>query len=160
MHPEDQDYSPEGMGDPRGEYVHRLYPAQALKSMVRECDFVVVATPLTDSTHGLVGEEVFEAFKPGAFLVDASRGGVVDHTALVKVLRENHLGGAALDVFPQEPLPPESPLWKMRNVLLTPHIAGVSAHYDERAVALFAENLNRYLSGASLLNQVDLKRGY
>ncbi|HSO26517.1 MAG TPA: NAD(P)-dependent oxidoreductase, partial [Anaerolineales bacterium] len=75
MHPEDTDYTPEGMGDPRGEYVHRLYPAQALKSMVRECDFVVVTVPLTENTHSLIGDEELAAFKPGAFLVDVSRGG-------------------------------------------------------------------------------------
>jgi len=160
MHPEDTDYAPEGRGDPQAQYVRRLYPAQALKTMVRECDFVVVTVPLTPETRGLINAEVFEAMKPGAYLVDVSRGGVVDHEALLEALRSGHLAGAALDVFPTEPLPPESPLWEMPNVILTPHIAGATRYYDERAVAVFSANLARYLEGKSLFNQYHPERGY
>jgi phosphoglycerate dehydrogenase-like enzyme len=160
MHPEDNGYTPEGQGDPQGDFVRRLYPPQALKSMIKACDFVVVTIPLTEETRGMISAEAFNAFKSTAFLIDVSRGGVVDHAALVEALKEKKLAGAALDVFPEEPLPAESPLWKMPNVLITPHIAGNTIFYDERAVELFAENLDRYLSGLPLYNRYRPNVGY
>jgi phosphoglycerate dehydrogenase-like enzyme len=84
----------------------------------------------------------------------------VDHAALIKILNERGLEGAALDVFPEEPLPKKSPLWEMANVIITPHIAGGSSYYDERAMLLFAENLSRYIADLPLYNVFDLKRGY
>ena len=160
MHPADDGYTPEGMGDPSGDFVHRLYPAQAIKSMLKDCDFIVVAVPLSGQTRGLVNAEVLSACKPTAYLIDISRGGIVDHSALIKALNDHKLAGAALDVFPEEPLPKKSPLWEMPNVIITPHIAGVSAHYDERAMKLFAENLSRYMADLPLYNVFDLKKGY
>ena len=160
MHPEDHGYQPEGLGDPGGDLVDRLYPPQAASSMAALCDFLVVALPLTAETRGLVGRSVFKTLKPGAFLVDVSRGGVVDHGALIEALMEKRLGGAALDVYPVEPLPESSPLWEMPNVILSPHIAGASGEYFERAVDLFRENLRRYLAGQPLLNRYDPQRGY
>jgi phosphoglycerate dehydrogenase-like enzyme len=160
MQPEDTGYTPEGMGDPTGDFAHRIYPAEALRPMLKECDFVVVAAPMTPHTAGLIGPEELAAMKPTAFLIDISRGGVLDHTALIPALRDKRIAGAALDVFPEEPLPADNPLWKLSNVLITPHIAGATRHYDERAVALFAENLERYVGGLNLLNLVDLQRGY
>ena len=108
----------------------------------------------------MIDAEVFDAFKPTAFLIDVSRGGVVDHAALMDALKGKKLAGAALDVFPEEPLPEESPLWKMSNVIITPHIAGNTAFYDERAIELFAENLDRYLSGLPLYNRYQPELGY
>lgn len=160
MRPIDAGYAPEGVGDPQGDLVHRLYPAQALKSMVKDCDFIVVAVPLTSESRGMIDAQVLFACKPTAYLIDVSRGGIVDHTALVKALVEHKLAGAALDVFPEEPLPKKSPLWEMPNVIVTPHIAGISAHYDERAMALFAENLSRYVLDLPLHNVYDFKKGY
>jgi len=160
MHPIDNGYTPEGLGDPEGDLVHRLYPAQAVKSMVKDCDFVVICVPLSDHTRGLIDADVLAVCKPSAFLVDVSRGGILDHTALIKALNEHKLAGAALDVFPEEPLPSKSPLWGMTNVILTPHIAGISSHYDERAVALFAENLSRYVAELPLYNVFNPERGY
>lgn len=160
MHPIDSGYIPEGMGDPNGDLVHRLYPGQATKSMLKDCDFIVVAVPLSENTRDLVNADVLSACKPSAYLVDISRGGIVDHTALIKALNEHRLAGAALDVFPEEPLPKKSPLWEMQNVIVTPHIAGVSTHYDERAIELFAENLSRYIADLPLYNVFDIKRGY
>lgn len=160
MRPEDTGYTPEGWGDPEGELVRRLYPHQALRSMIKECDFVIVTTPLTPETRDLIGAEEFEAFKPGAFLIDVSRGGVVNHQALLTALKEKKIAGAALDVFTEEPLPEDSPLWKMPNVIVTPHIAGTSPFYDARAADLFAENLHRYLAGLPLYNRINLERGY
>ena len=160
MHPADSGYTPEGLGDPEGNFVNRLYPAQALRSMVKDCDFVVVTVPPTDETRGMLNAQVLAALKPSAFLIDISRGGIVDSTALIKALQEKKIAGAALDVFPEEPLPSNSPLWGMPNVIITPHISGNSPKYDERAMALFAENLERYLTNLPLFNLFDAKRGY
>jgi len=160
MHPDDQGYIPDGMGDPEGILVHRLYPAQALRSMIKLSDFVVVCAPLTDETRSLIGAQELAAFKPEAYLVDVSRGGVVDHTALLSALKEHRLAGAVLDVFSEEPLPEDSPLWKAPNVILTPHVSGISAQFDERVLQLFIENLRRYMAGQPLLNIYDPGRGY
>jgi len=160
MHPEDTGYIPEGLGDPNGDYVHRLYPPQAIHSMLKECDFVIVTIPLTPTTRNLLGPTELAVLKPTAYLVDIGRGGVIDQAALIAALREHKLAGAALDVFPEEPLPADNPLWKLPNVILTPHIAGYSSAYDARAVALFAENLTRYLAGLPLYNQINLEKGY
>lgn len=98
--------------------------------------------------------------KPTAYIVDVSRGGVINHADLIEALQSGVIAGAALDVFPEEPLPADNPLWRLSNVILTPHIAGMSPHYNQRAVALFVENLKRYLAGQELLNRIDLQRGY
>jgi phosphoglycerate dehydrogenase-like enzyme len=160
MHLRDTGFEPAGRGDPEAEFPDRLYPPQALASMAAECDFLIVTVPLTSDTRGLIGRNVFQALKPAACLVDVSRGGVVDHNALVEALSEKRLAGAALDVFPVEPLPPGSPLWDMPNVILSPHIAGASGRYFDEAADLFAANLQRYLTDQPLLNEFDLRRGY
>jgi phosphoglycerate dehydrogenase-like enzyme len=98
--------------------------------------------------------------KPGAYLVNISRGGTVDEGALIKALREGWIAGAGLDVFEEEPLPSDSPLYGLENVILSPHVSGFTLRYDERASDLFAENLRRYLTGEPLLNLVDKARGY
>ena len=108
----------------------------------------------------MIGAEQLAALKPSAYLVDASRGGVVNHDALIEALNENRLAGAALDVFDEEPLPTDHPLWDIPNVIITPHIAGFSAQFNQRANALFIENLKRYLAGEPLLNPIDLEKGY
>jgi phosphoglycerate dehydrogenase-like enzyme len=159
-HPEDTGYTLEGMGDPNGDMVNRLYPPQALSSLLKECDYVVVTLPRTTATRGYLGAKELAALKPGAYLVDISRGDIVDHNALIPLLREHKIAGAALDVFPVEPLPADSPLWKLPNVILTPHIAGFSPHYDERAAELFALNLRRYLEELPLYNRLDVTLEY
>lgn len=140
--------------------LRRIYPGKALRSMFKDCDFVVVALPLTEETRGMIGAEQLAALKPGAYLVDVSRGGVLDHSALVKALKSESFAGAALDVFPEEPLPADSPLWEMPNVIVSPHVAGLSPHYNARAISLFMDNLQRYLAGEEVLNKLDLQRGY
>jgi phosphoglycerate dehydrogenase-like enzyme len=160
MQPKDPGYMPEGFGDSGGDLVRRLYPSQAIRSMLRECDFVVITVPLTPVTRDMVGSAELAAMKPGAYLVDISRGGVIDHSALIKALKEGRIQGAALDVFPEEPLPENSELWKMPNAVITPHISGVTPYYDERALELFAENLKRYLEDKPLYNLIDLGKGY
>lgn len=160
MHPEDKGYTIEGLGDPGGDLFDRLYPPQALRSMLKECDFVVVSLPLTHDTRGMIGAAELAAMKPSAYLIYIGRGGVIDQGALINILQERRIAGAALDVFAEEPLPSGNPLWRLNNVFLTPHIAGVSAYYNDRAVDLFSENLRRYLSGAPLLNRFDVEKGY
>jgi phosphoglycerate dehydrogenase-like enzyme len=160
MRPVDGGYMLDGFGDPQGDYLQRLYPAEALKSMLKECDYVVVCVPLTKDTRDLIGEAQLAVMKQSAYLVDVSRGGVVNHANLIPALEEGQIAGAALDVYPEEPLPKDNPLWKIPTVILTPHIAGVSQEYNSRAVDLFTENLKRYLDGEQLLNLIDLQRGY
>ena len=140
--------------------VDRLYPPQALRSMLRECDFVAVSVPLTEQTRHLIGAEALAVMKPSAVLVNVSRGEVVDQTALIHALQAERLGGAGLDVFEQEPVPSDSPLWELPNVIISPHVAGFSYKYNERAAHLFAENLRLYLAGEPLLNLVNRDFGY
>jgi phosphoglycerate dehydrogenase-like enzyme len=160
MHPEDTGYMEDGLGDPAGDFFQRLYPIQALSSMLHECDFVVITIPHTPETQNLIGQSELAAMKPGAYLVDVSRGGIVDQAALIQALQDRRLAGAAIDVFPDEPLPASSPLWKQSNVLISPHISGNSPDYNERAVELFAENLHRFLAGLPLYNRFDPQKGY
>jgi phosphoglycerate dehydrogenase-like enzyme len=128
--------------------------------MVALCDFVVVTIPLTPSTKGFIDAEIIGAMKHSAYLINVSRGGVVDEDALIKALQSNTIAGAGLDVFAQEPLPSNSPLWKLDNVIISPHISGNTNHYHESTAQVFIENLERYLNHQDLLNQVDRKRGY
>ena len=155
-----QDYRVDGQVDPSGDLVRRLYPGKALRTMLKECDYIVITVPLTAETQDMIGANQLAALKPSALLVDVSRGGVIDHQALIQVLEKNQIAGAALDVFPEEPLPADSPLWEMPNVIISPHVAGLSPHNMDRAFALFKENLRRYLAGEELLNKIDLQRGY
>jgi phosphoglycerate dehydrogenase-like enzyme len=160
LNPSKADFQVDGQGDSEGEIPRRLYPGKALATMFKECDFVVITVPLTAETRGLVGAKQLAALRPDALLVDVSRGGVLDHAALIQAMGKGQVAGAALDVFPQEPLPADSPLWEMPNVIVSPHIAGFSPHYTARAFILFKENLRRYLNGEELVNQIDLQRGY
>lgn len=160
MHTEDNGYTIEGHGDPEGNLFTRLYPIQAVKSMIGECDFVVVSLPLTAETRDLFGADEIKAMKPGSYLIVVSRGGIVDENALAEAITDKRLAGAALDVFSKEPLPPENPLWKLPNVILTPHVSGFSPRYKERAGMMFADNLDRYLHGEPMLNKYDPERSY
>ncbi len=137
-----------------------VFTPDRLAEMLPECDYVVLALPHTPATYHFIDEAALRAMKPSALLINIGRGALVDETALARALREGWIAGAAMDVFEQEPLPADSPLWKMDNVIISPHIAGFTPHYDERATTLFAENLRRYLAGDPLLNQVERGRGY
>lgn len=160
MQLEDLGYRAKGQGDPEASLARRLYPSKALGSMLKDCDFVVLCVPLNSETRGLIGSKQFQAMKSTAYFVDVSRGGVADHEALIEALNKGQIAGAALDVFPEEPLPADDPLWEMPNVLVSPHVAGLSPHYDQRAFELLKENLTRYLEERELLNVIDLARGY
>lgn len=154
------EYSPPGTGDPQGEIPDRLYPGTAVATMAAESDYLVVTTPLTPQTRHLIDETVLKAMKPGAILINVARGEVVDEKALISALAAERIGGAALDVFEEEPLPSGSPLWNLPNVILTPHISGNSQHYHEKAAELFIENLRRYMDKRPLLNALNRDAGY
>lgn len=153
-------YAVEATGDPEGTSPHHLYPPEALLEMLGECDYVVVALPLTEATQHFIGEAELRAMRPTATLINIARGPIVDEAALVRALQGGWIAGAGLDVFEQEPLPEDSPLWELENALLSPHVAGFTPRYDERAAVLFAQNLARYLVGDPLLNLVNKERGY
>jgi phosphoglycerate dehydrogenase-like enzyme len=153
-------YAEGGTGDPDAALVERLYPPEATKSMVSLCDFVVVLIPLTATTRQFVNADILSGMKKSAYLINLARGAVIDEEALIKALSTNQIAGAALDVFVQEPLPSSSPLWKLDNVIVSPHLAGNSSRYHENAAEVFAQNLERWLSKKELLNRVDTRQGY
>ncbi len=148
-------------GNPQQEPdVDRLYPMSQLHEVLQQSDYVVLAVPLTSETENLIGEPELRAMRRNAYLVNIARGKVIDEDALIRALREQWIAGAGLDVTAEEPLPSESPLYAMPNVILTPHISGESEHYERRLADLFADNLRRYRSGQPLRNQYDPARGY
>lgn len=158
--PEDRGYTIDNLGDPDGNLFTRLYPIQAVKSLVKECNFIIISLPRTRDTFHLIAEEELAAMKPGAFIIDVSRGGIIKTEALIAALKEKHIAGAVLDVFEQEPLPKDHPLWELPNIIITPHIAGLSIHYNERALVLLKENLDRYIKNSVLLNIFSAEQGY
>jgi glyoxylate/hydroxypyruvate reductase len=140
--------------------VERLEPTDRLDELLPDADVVVLAVPHTALTHRLLDARRLALLRPGAILVNIARGDVVDEAALVDALRAGHLRGAALDVFEQEPLPAESPLWDLPNVFVCPHSASTVAAENERIVELFRENIGRYLDGRPLLNLLDKEQLY
>jgi phosphoglycerate dehydrogenase-like enzyme len=131
-----------------------------LADLAQGADALVVTLPLTDDTRGLVDRATLVALRPGAVVVNVGRGAVVDEAALIDALRGGRLAGACLDVFAEEPLPDDNPLWSLDNVILSPHVAARTDDEDHRAVELFADNLRRHLDGAPLRNRVDPERLY
>lgn len=142
------------------EHVDRVYGASELHKALSEGDYVVVATPLIEGTRDLIDHAAIEAMKPGAYVIDVSRGGVVGPEALLAGLRSGKLGGAMLDVFETEPMPPDSPFWDLENVIITPHSSGVFEGWERSAVQVFCDNLVRWRAGEPLANVVDPARGY
>lgn len=140
--------------------VEKVYAAEDLHQALGEADFVVLIAALTPETAAMIGRKELEAMKPDAYLINVARGAMVIEEDLIEALQNQTIAGAALDVFATEPLPPESPLWKLENVIITPHIAGVRPDYLAAASQLFCDNLERYLVGEPLLNLVDREKGY
>jgi phosphoglycerate dehydrogenase-like enzyme len=139
---------------------HEVVGYGSLDDAIARADFVVLAAPLTERTRHLIDARRLQLFTPTAFLINVSRGALVDEGALVKALRDRKIAGAALDVFEQEPLSRWSPLWKMPQVLITPHTAFLTENVWHRHYEVFAANLKRFLAGQPLEGVVDLKRGY
>lgn len=138
----------------------RIRSTAGLTSYIGDYDYVVVAAPLTEQTRHLIDTRVLASMKPSARLVNIARGAIVDEPALVDALAGGTIAGAALDVFETEPLPQDSPLWSMPNVLLTPHLAGDFVGWRERQYRLFADNFARFLAGEPMRNVVDKALGY
>ncbi len=131
-----------------------------LNSLLPKADFVCICLPHTNETHHLFDMTKFRRMKRDAVLINIGRGGIVNERELVVALKKKIIGGAALDVTEQEPLPPSSPLWNMENVIITPHHSGLSEKYMDRAIDLFCKNLKEFLAGRPLRNVVDKKKGY
>ena len=144
----------------RGRYVDKLLPAEQLKQLLSESDFAVISTPLTQETRGIIGEEELRAMKSTGYIINIGRGGLIDEEALIQALKEKRIAGAGLDVTAKEPLPADSPLWDMDNVILSPHVSGAMENYVGQATEIFCKNLKRYLDGKRLLNVIDKKKGY
>lgn len=138
----------------------RVLPPERLPELLAEADFVVLAAPLTADTVGIIGEAAIAQMKPGAWVINVARGELVEERALARALRDGRLGGAVLDTFREEPLPPSSPLYDLPNVILTPHTSWSSTRVVDRSVDLFCENLRRFAAGERLLNVVDPTAGY
>ena len=142
-------------------WVHRMFTTKGLRAALRQADFVVVTTPLTPDTRGLIGAKELDSLPAHAGLVNLGRGAVVDYDALSAKLRTKELSGAVLDVFHEEPLPPESPMWNTPNVIMSPHCAVDDGRdYVSRCLDIFFDNLRRYLAGRPLRNIVDRSQGY
>ena len=146
--------------DAEREGVDVVVPLSELSTVLSQADFLVLAVPGTPQTKGLIGKAEIGAIKPGAVLINIARGAVVDEPAMIAALRSCHLGGAALDVFAKEPLPADSPLWDMPNVLVCPHSASTVHSENAQLTTLFCENLRRYLHGEPLVNVFDKERLY
>lgn len=140
--------------------VDAVYGPQDLDKLLSQSDFVVLAAPVTPGTQRLINAESLARMKPSAYLINVGRGALIDETALAEALRQKQIAGAALDVFEKEPLPVDSPLWQLENLLITPHTAGLTEKLWERHFALICENLRRYLARQELLGLVDKARGY
>jgi phosphoglycerate dehydrogenase-like enzyme len=142
------------------EHVDRVYGPRDLHEMLPECDYVAVTAPLTPETTGLIATREFGLMKPGAVIINVGRGPVIDEPAMAEALRTNRIRGAALDVFDVEPLPAESPLWSLDNVLLSAHCADHVEDWVGDAVRFFVHQFLRWQSGEPLKNVVDKKAGY
>ncbi len=142
------------------EDAEEIFAPAKIDEIFRQADYVVLAAPVTDSTKAIANAERLALMKPGACLINVGRGPLVDEPALVDALRAGKIGGAALDVFPKEPLPADSPLWDAPNLLITPHTAALTDRLWDRHYALFSENLRRYLNDQPLLAVVDKRKGY
>jgi len=138
----------------------RIWGPEGLHELLAQSDYVLLSCPLTGATRGLIGAEELACMRPNAILINLGRGAVVDQEALIGALRDGKIGGAGLDVTSPEPLPAESPLWDMENVIVTPHTSGTSPYTWSRQYELLRDNLSRYVRGEALRNVVDKQAGY
>jgi len=142
------------------ESILEVLPVSRLDELLARSDYVVLAPPVTPATQNMIGRPQLAKMKPDAFLINVGRGALIDEPALIEALRTHQIGGAAMDVFEKEPLPSDSPLWDLENLLITPHTAGMTEKLWERHYTLFSENLRRYLNREPLLAVVDKQSGY
>lgn len=144
----------------RARYVDIVVPREQMGHLLSESDFVVLALPLTPETDKLIGEKELRGMRPGAYLINISRGAIVDEEALIRALEEKWIAGAGLDVFTTEPLSSESKIWELPNVIFSPHISGEMENYEIRATEVFCKNLRLYVEGRKFPRVVDPKKGY
>lgn len=149
---------PEAVAAPS--FVHEVWQMDRFHELLAQSDVVAICAPLTPETHGMFNDAAFQAMQSHALLVNVTRGKIVDGPALHRALNNGSIGGAGLDVTPEEPLPADSPLWDMPNVIITPHVAGGSPIRLDRTVGLFCDNLERLLVGKPLLSVIDKAKGY
>ena len=144
------------------DYVDQMVTSEYLNSILPECDYIVVTVPLTQNTYHLFSKEQFKQMKESSFFINIGRGETVDETALVDALTNQEIAGAGLDVFEKEPIDEDNPLWEMENVIITPHTAGSTEHYDKRVIEdILIPNLENYVCGQKpSINLVDYTRGY
>jgi len=141
-------------------HVEQVVPPERMAEVLREADFVATLLPLTPATRGLIGERELRLMKPTAIFINVARGPIVQERALLSALRDGWIAGAGLDVFDQEPLPADHPLYAFEQVILTPHVSAATPLVFDTMAGVFAENLRRYIAGAPLLHVVDAARGY
>lgn len=141
-------------------FVEKVFGPDGLHELLSQSDWVVLTAAMTAETRGMIGEAEFKAMKETAFIINIARGPVIREQAMIKALQEGMIAGAGLDVFETEPLPGDSPLWDMENVVITPHHAGATPKYMDRLLDIFTENLRRFQAGEPLINVVDKKLGY
>lgn len=154
--PRQHSYHVPGTSDPEGVLPHRIFKAGEELDFLRDLDFLVIALPLTKATDGLIGERELQALPRTAFVLNPSRGPIIQQAALLRALSENWIAGAALDTHYQYPMPPDHPLWRFPNVIFTPHISGssLSPRFKDRLWEIFSLNLDRYDKGQPLLNEL------
>jgi len=154
--PRNDTYVVAGTGDPGGVLPHRVFSAGEEDAFLGGLDFLVISVPLTRATEGIIGERELRALPRTAYVLNPARGRIIQEAALIRALRENWIAGAALDTHHHYPMPPDHPLWGLRNVILTPHVAagGRTPRFVERFWDLFAQNVGRYSRGEALLNEL------
>jgi phosphoglycerate dehydrogenase-like enzyme len=156
----DAGWNPPEVGDREGRLPARWFGPEGCAALLSGSDYVTVTLPLTPHTRGFVGTKEIAAMRPHSYIVNIGRGSVIDQNALTAALRDKRIAGAGLDVFEREPLEPESPLWDLDNVILTPHMSGARRDYNTDACKLFADNLRRFRAGQPLFNLIDRALGY
>jgi phosphoglycerate dehydrogenase-like enzyme len=139
-----------------------MLPSDGLDTLLRESDFIAVCVPLTSETRGMLGKQQFAMMKPNAIIINIARGAVIDQDAMIRALQDRRIAGAGLDVTTPEPLPADSPLWDMPNVIISPHVSGLNPCYGERAAEIFLRNLHAYVNGdiQGMPTLVDRRLGY
>lgn len=144
------------------DYVDEMFTLQELKDVLPRCDYIVITLPLTETTKELFGKKEFEKMKTSAFIINIGRGDIIVEKEMIEALSNKSIAGAGLDVFEIEPLPAESPLWEMENVIITPHTSGSTDYYNQRLIEeIFIPNLQKYLKNGQLpINLLDYKKGY
>lgn len=147
-------------GDPDGTIPHEWFGDGQLHAMLPRCDYLVITLPITKATRGIIGPVELEKLPSHAYVINIGRGGTLDEEALIECLRAGKIAGAGLDVFQEEPLPPDSPLWKTPNLLIMPHIASYSKRQLHRSPEVLIENLSRFLNRRPLINVINPDRGF